>query len=58
MGANLLPGRSFHHRMLPLTMVEHPKLAKQAYIVCRGPRPMQLHEQVVALPWFENDLRN
>lgn len=24
MGANLLPGRSFYHRMLPLTMVEHP----------------------------------
>ena len=31
---------------------EHPKLAKQAYIVCRCPRPMQLHEKVTALPWF------
>jgi len=23
-GANLLPGRSFHHRLLPLTLAEHP----------------------------------
>jgi predicted AAA+ superfamily ATPase len=23
-GANLLPGRSFYHRLLPLTLVEHP----------------------------------
>ena len=33
-------------------MEEHPKLAKQAYIVCRCPRPMQLHQKVTALPWF------
>ncbi len=31
---------------------EHPKQAKQGYIVCRCPRPMQLHEKVTALPWF------
>lgn len=24
MGANLLPGRSFYHRLLPLTLAEHP----------------------------------
>ena len=24
MGANLLPGRSFYHRLLPLTVAEHP----------------------------------
>jgi predicted AAA+ superfamily ATPase len=27
-GANLLPGRSFLHRMYPLTMAEHPPLTK------------------------------
>lgn len=26
MGANLLPGRSFYHRLFPLTLVEHPPL--------------------------------
>ena len=31
---------------------EHPKQAKQGYIVCRCSRPMQLHEQITALPWF------
>ena len=39
-------------RQLLAFMDEHPKLAKQAYIVCRCPRPMQLHEKVTALPWF------
>jgi predicted AAA+ superfamily ATPase len=39
-------------RHLLTFMDEHPKLAKQAYIVCRCPRPMQLHEKVTALPWF------
>ena len=33
-------------------MDEHPKLAKQACLVCRCPRPIQLHEKVTALPWF------
>jgi hypothetical protein len=33
-------------------MDEHPKQAEQAFIVCRCPRPRQLHEQVTALPWF------
>lgn len=39
-------------RQLLAFMDEHPKAAKQAYIVCRCPRPMQLHEKVTALPWF------
>ncbi len=39
-------------RHLLTFMEEHPKLAQQAYIVCRCPRPMQLHEKVTALPWF------
>jgi predicted AAA+ superfamily ATPase len=39
-------------RQLLTFMDEHPKLAQQAYLVCRCPRPMQLHEKVMALPWF------
>ena len=31
---------------------EHPKQAKKGYIVCRCPRPSQLHAQITALPWF------
>jgi len=30
---------------------EHPRLARIGYIVCRCPRPLQLHEKVIALPW-------
>ncbi len=39
-------------RHLLTFMAEHPNQAKQAYLVCRCPRPMQLHEKVTALPWF------
>lgn len=39
-------------RHLLTFMTEHPKQAKHAFIVCRCPRPMQLHEKVTALPWF------
>jgi predicted AAA+ superfamily ATPase len=31
---------------------EHPKQAKQAYIICRCSRPMEICEKVTALPWF------
>jgi len=31
---------------------EHPKQAKQGYIVCRGSRPAQIHDRITALPWF------
>jgi predicted AAA+ superfamily ATPase len=31
---------------------EHPQKARRGYIVCRCPRPMEIHEQVMALPWF------
>lgn len=31
---------------------EHPKQAKQGYIVCRCSRPAQLHDKITALPWF------
>jgi predicted AAA+ superfamily ATPase len=30
---------------------EHPRLSPIGYIVCRCPRPLQLHEKVIALPW-------
>jgi predicted AAA+ superfamily ATPase len=30
---------------------EHPRRAKRAFIVCRCPRPQQIEERVVALPW-------
>jgi predicted AAA+ superfamily ATPase len=30
---------------------EHPKQARQGYIICRCPRPLQLHENITALPW-------
>jgi predicted AAA+ superfamily ATPase len=30
---------------------EHPRHARIGYIVCRCPRPLQLHEKVIALPW-------
>jgi predicted AAA+ superfamily ATPase len=31
---------------------EHPKQAKQGCIVCRCPRPTQIHDKITALPWF------
>ena len=31
---------------------EHPQKAKHAYIICRCDRPLRLHDQVTALPWF------
>lgn len=31
---------------------EKPKEAKHGYVICRCPRPLQLHDQITALPWF------
>ncbi len=31
---------------------EKPKEAKDGYVICRCPRPLQLHERITALPWF------
>lgn len=31
---------------------EKPKEAKHGYVVCRCPRPLQLHDKITALPWF------
>jgi predicted AAA+ superfamily ATPase len=31
---------------------EKKKEAKHGYVICRCPRPLQLHDQITALPWF------
>lgn len=31
---------------------EHPGQADHGYIICRCPRPMEIHEKMTALPWF------
>ncbi len=31
---------------------EHPDQVERGYIICRCPRPMEIHENVMALPWF------
>jgi uncharacterized protein len=31
---------------------EKSREAKHGYVVCRCPRPLQLHEKITALPWF------
>ena len=30
----------------------HPKQVRRAYVICRCPRPMEIHDKVTALPWF------
>jgi predicted AAA+ superfamily ATPase len=39
-------------RHLRTFLKEHPKQAKQAYIICRCSRPMEICDRVTALPWF------
>lgn len=39
-------------RHLRQFMKEHPTQAQQGFVICRCPRPMELEERVVALPWF------
>lgn len=39
-------------RHLQTFLDEHPRQAKQGYVVCRCPRPARLDERVTALPWF------
>lgn len=31
---------------------EHPRQARHGYIICRCPRPLQLHDKITALPWY------
>jgi predicted AAA+ superfamily ATPase len=33
-------------------LAEHKKNARQGFVVCRVSRPVELHPQVTALPWF------
>ncbi len=39
-------------RHLRTFLAEHPRHATHGYLVCRCPRPMQIHDRVTALPWF------
>lgn len=39
-------------RHLLTFLKEHARTAKRGYVICRCPRPMELHEKVLALPWF------
>jgi predicted AAA+ superfamily ATPase len=35
-----------------LAFLKEKKTAHHGYVICRCPRPLQLHERVTALPWF------
>jgi hypothetical protein len=35
-----------------LAFLQEKKTAHHGYVICRCPRPLQLHERVTALPWF------
>ena len=37
--------------LLPF-LQEKKREAKHGYVICRCPRPLQLHDQITALPWF------
>jgi predicted AAA+ superfamily ATPase len=39
-------------RHLLTFLAEHPKRARHGYILCRCSRPLRLHDQITALPWF------
>jgi predicted AAA+ superfamily ATPase len=39
-------------RHLLTFLKEHPDRAERGYIICRCPRPLKIHEKVIALPWF------
>jgi predicted AAA+ superfamily ATPase len=39
-------------RHLLAFLEEHPKQAKQGFIVCRCRHPLRLHDKILALPWF------
>ncbi len=38
-------------RHLLTFLKEHPRQARRGYVICRCARPLQLHEQITALPW-------
>jgi len=37
--------------LLPFLLEKKPA-AKHGYVICRCPRPLQLHDRITALPWF------
>jgi uncharacterized protein len=39
-------------RHLLAFLEEHPKQAKQGFIVCRCRHPLRLHDKILAIPWF------
>lgn len=39
-------------RHLLAFLEEHPKTAKQGFIICRCHHPLRLHDKIMALPWF------
>ncbi len=39
-------------RHLLTFLEEKSKAAKHGYVICRCPRPLQLHDKITALPWF------
>ena len=39
-------------RHLITFLKEKPQESQQGYVICRCSRPLKLHEQVTALPWF------
>lgn len=39
-------------RHLRTFLDEHPRQARRGVIVCRCPRPMQIDDRIVAIPWF------
>ena len=39
-------------RHLLAFLEEHPKQAKQGFIVCRCRHPLRLHDKILAVPWF------
>ncbi len=44
---------TFHDARHLLTFLkENSKQATHGFIICRCPRPMQLHEKITAFPWF------
>lgn len=39
-------------RHLLAFLAEKPREAERGYVICRCPRPLQLHDKITALPWF------
>ena len=39
-------------RHLLAFLEEHPREARQGFIICRCRHPLRLHDKIMALPWF------